>query len=570
MASTVALRVRPDGSGRATITTRLYLSGMRAFDGMFAATGTAPTRPPQVEEELPAPGEATLRRAFGTEVTIASTRLDLAPDGGIRTTEIDFGDIRDVRMPFPPVFPPGPSNGRHFDLVGLSEEATITFAIRRHANGDRLLVVALPSSRLSNASDGPITKFETDSQEERLFKAAIRNMRMQMFVELEQPLLRTNAPRQDGNRATILDLDVDRMVNAMDETRARRMAAPGSFQELLWQAGDLPGAVIPTETEVFLEYEEPPQQPAQTPPPAAPAAQAPPDTEIYVAALTSANGRISMGTPENVTNNPGYDNQPFFTPDGKAMLFTSRREASPALRDNPNAPQTDIYRYDLASRTIARVTQTPESEYSPTPMLDGVKISTVTVEADGTQRLWSIAPSGPKIERTMLLPEMKPVGYHAWADDHTVALFILGGNGAPATLQLADTRTGAARVIATDVGRSILRMPGSGAARHVSFVQRQRDGDRVTLVVKELDPASGTVTALTPAVEGSREADLAWMPDGTLLMAKDDVLYAWQRGQSGWKEVAPLGPLSLRGVTRLAVSPKGDLLAIVTQPPQSR
>ena len=309
---------------------------------------------------------------------------------------------------------------------------------------------------------------------------------------------------------------------------------------------------------------------SQTPPPAAPAAQAPPDTEIYLAALKSANGQLTIGTPENVTNNPGYDNQPFFTPDGKAMLFTSRREPSPGLRDTPNAPQTDIYRYDLASRTMARVTQTPESEYSPTPMLDGVTISTVTVEADGTQRLWSVAPSGPKIERALILAGVKPVGYHAWADDHTLALFVLGSGSVPATLQLADTKTGAARVIATDVGRSILRMPGSGAARHISFVQRERDGDRVTLVVKELDPASGTVTVLAPAVEGSREADLAWMPDGTLLMAKDDVLYAWQRGQSGWKEVAPFGPLSLRGVTRLAVSPKGDLLAIVTQPPQSR
>jgi hypothetical protein len=137
-------------------------------------------------------------------------------------------------------------------------------------------------------------------------------------------------------------------------------------------------------------------------------------------------------------------------------------------------------------------------------------------------------------------------------------------------LQLVDTKSGRVKVIATDIGRSIQRMPGDGAARHISFVQRQRDGDKIALVVKELDPASGAITTLTPAVQGSSEADLAWMPDGTLLMAKDDVLYAWTRGQSGWKEVAALSRLSLRGVTRLAVSPKGDLLALVAQPPQPR
>ena len=323
-------------------------------------------------------------------------------------------------------------------------------------------------------------------------------------------------------------------------------------------------AMIPTEAEVFLEYEGPPPQ--QTPPPH-PAAPPPPDTEIYLAPLTKTNGELTVGTPSNITNSPGYDNQPFFTPDGGAILFASARTPTPALRDNPNLPQTDIWRYDIASKGISRVTQTPENEFSPTPMLDGVRISAVTVEADGTQRLYAIAPSGPKIQRDVILPDVKPVGYHAWADDHTLALFVLGGGqGIPATLQLADTRTGAARVVATDIGRSVQRMPGAGAARHISFVQRERNGDHVRLIVKELDPATGAIATLTPVVEGSREADLAWTPDGTLLMVKDDVLYAWTRGQSAWKDVTSFARSGVRGVTRLAVSPKGDLLALVASP----
>src|SRR5262245_35595040 len=178
--------------------------------------------------------------------------------------------------------------------------------------------------------------------------------------------------------------------------------------------------------------------------------------------------------------------------------------------------------------------------------------------------------TGATTDPGILLPDVKPVGYHAWADDHTVALFILGGSGTPATLQVADTRAGTARVVATDIGRSLQRMPGTGASRHVSFVQRERSGDTVTLIVKELDPASGTIVALTRAVEGSREADLAWTPDGVLLMAKDDVLYSWTRGDSGWKDVADLSRLSLSRVTRLAVSPRGDFLALVAAPTQPR
>jgi dipeptidyl aminopeptidase/acylaminoacyl peptidase len=292
------------------------------------------------------------------------------------------------------------------------------------------------------------------------------------------------------------------------------------------------------------------------PPPRAQAPAAPPDTEIFLAAF-SARGQPAVARPVNITHTPGYDNQPSFTSDGASIYFTSNRGAS----------QTDIYRYDTAAETTARVTDTPEGEYSPTVTPDGRHLSVIRVEADGTQRLWQFTLEGT--QPALVLERVKPVGYHAWADDHTLALFVLGGNGAPSTLQIADTRTGAARVAATDIGRSLQRMPGPAASRHVSFVQRERSGDRVSLVIKELDPATGAITTLTPSVEGSREADLAWTPDGTLLMAKDDVLYAWKAGQSGWKEVSSLQQLSLRGVTRLAVSPKGDFLALVAAAPVS-
>jgi len=75
------------------------------------------------------------------------------------------------------------------------------------------------------------------------------------------------------------------------------------------------------------------------------------------------------------------------------------------------------------------------------------------------------------------------------------------------------------------------------------------------------------------AVAGAREADLAWTPDGMLVMAEKDVLYAWKRGapstgsgQAPWRRLADLAALGLHGVTRIAISPKGDRIAFVTQP----
>src|SRR5205085_2981521 len=116
--------------------------------------------------------------------------------------------------------------------------------------------------------------------------------------------------------------------------------------------------------------------------------------------------------------------------------------------------QTDIYRYDIASAATARVTDTPEGEYSPTVTPDGAHFSVIRVEAGGTQRLWRFTLDGRNPE--LVLEDVKPVGYHAWIDDHTLALFVLGQ---PATLQLADTRSGKASEVARGILRSIQRIP---------------------------------------------------------------------------------------------------------------
>jgi len=102
----------------------------------------------------------------------------------------------------------------------------------------------------------------------------------------------------------------------------------------------------------------------------------------------------------------------------------------------------------------------------------------------------------------------------------------------------------------------------------VSFVAREVASapQSTQLAIRELDPKTRSVTPLVNAPAGAREADLAWTPDGVLLVAKDDVLYGWKRGDTEWKEVANLAALGLRGVSRIAVSPTADWIAFVTQP----
>ena len=167
------------------------------------------------------------------------------------------------------------------------------------------------------------------------------------------------------------------------------------------------------------------------------------------------------------------------------MLFTANRDGK----------QTDIYEFDRATRRARQLVATPEGEYSATITPDGKGISVIRVEADGTQRLWRFDRNGsnPKV----VLSEIKPVGYHAWVDADRLVLFVLGK---PSTLQTAPVSTGKGTVVASNVGRSILRMPGSNS---ISFVERLENGEHW---VKELNPDDRREHA---AGHGARRLDRA-------------------------------------------------------------
>lgn len=265
-----------------------------------------------------------------------------------------------------------------------------------------------------------------------------------------------------------------------------------------------------------------------------------PNAEVYLVPLTVRGDTVKIGVPANLTRREGYDNQPAFAPDSRSFFYTSTRGDG----------QADIYRFDLSSGLSSPILRSSvESEYSAMPGADGKTVTVVRVEADSTQRLWQIPLDGsaPKL----LFPNIKPVGYFAEANDSTWGLFVLGS---PATLQLANTRTGTAQVIASDIGRSIHRIPGS---RMLSFVQKGSAPWRVM----QLDPDTRRVTPLVDLPSGSE--DVTWVDSTTLITGSDTRLLMWKRGTSGWQTLGDVGFAHLRRISRLAVSPNRQWLAMV-------
>jgi Tol biopolymer transport system component len=291
-------------------------------------------------------------------------------------------------------------------------------------------------------------------------------------------------------------------------------------------------------------------QAASAPQPSAPAA--PPGTDIYL--ITLSNGLASMkdAKPVPVSVAPGYDNQPMFSPDGGRILFAA----------NHDGKQTDVFVFERAGDRVMPLTETPENENSPTFLPSGLGdpggFSVVRTEPDKSQRLWRFDAQGRNPQ--LLLTDVKPVGYHAWVDKDVVALFVLGS---PATLRIASVSTGKAQIIEDGIGRSLHRIPGT---RLVSFVNSAASGE---YVIRQIDVDSKKVEPIVKAVEGSADRDMAWMPDGkTILMSSGTKVFSWTRGAAGWTEVLDAARAGLGAVSRLAVSPKGDAIALVVAEPK--
>ena len=272
---------------------------------------------------------------------------------------------------------------------------------------------------------------------------------------------------------------------------------------------------------------------------AAPALAPTPSTDIWVADLTvDGNGVLSLGEAMNVTQRPGYDNQPFFLEAGQGFWYTTIDELGEA----------DIWLHDLATGSNGPVTSTaPESEYSATPAPMG-GFTAIRVEADSTQRLWHFDVDGGNGQ--VLFPDLAPVGYHAWAAQDTVVMYVLGN---PATLRVGILSSGEVTTHAENIGRSMHRIPGT---TDVSFVQRVSAEESW---ISRLDPATGEQERLIEAMEGGDFH--AWTPDGVLLMGHQNRLYAWRPGDEGdWEEVGVLDDgLS---ISRLAVSMLGKVAIV--------
>lgn len=252
-------------------------------------------------------------------------------------------------------------------------------------------------------------------------------------------------------------------------------------------------------------------------------------------ATAQSADRLTLEPTTHTVQRKGYDNQPKFI-DNHALLFT--REI---------AGQTEIIRWSLGDSKQTQMTETPVSEYSPTPLAKGQ--FSVVVAAGEQQSLW-IYQDGKALQRVN--GPVEPVGYHAWLGNDVLAMFRLAD---PHELVVYSIAKDQMQVVAKNIGRTLI----SQNTDQLWFTLIE--GDQA--FIAQYNHTDGSVQRVT-ALPSKRE-DFAWHPKHGFIASDGQQLLRWQTGFEAWQPLVMSKRIALTDLTRIAISPDGTILALVHQ-----
>ena len=243
----------------------------------------------------------------------------------------------------------------------------------------------------------------------------------------------------------------------------------------------------------------------------------------------------------NSYNLEGYNNQPNFISNKTVFLSVQKKDAV----------QTDIYSLDLFNRKLKIVTDTPESEYSPTLMPDGSHFSCIRVEKDknNTQRLWKF-PVNRSNQGHPIFEKITGVGYHCWLSPTKVALFIVGD---PHRLIIADTEDQNFTELTSKIGRGMQKLDNGNLA----YIQKLGPE---SWYIKELNIDSYRSSIIIETLKGSEDFVVH---NGTFMMGKGSKVYAFHpQEHNDWIPIFDLSDYGVNEITRLSINAENMLVVI--------
>ena len=241
---TTVLKVNGDGSGTISqqmVYTKAALAQLKQFAALGGGRGGGGD--PLSEQQA-----RDLTASIGPGVTYVTSTLTTTPMGQGRDATYAFTDISQLRISTQPAAPGGISLkvGGVSTQPGASE--SITFTMTHEPNGNAMVHIHVPEPNYLDFFGSPQAAGQIG-----MIKTMLAGARVLLAAEPAGTLVRTSSPFVDGQRVTLLDIDLDTLLK--DDTLLPRIqaaaATPVEAKKILLSA---PGLKINLETEITIEF----------------------------------------------------------------------------------------------------------------------------------------------------------------------------------------------------------------------------------------------------------------------------------------------------------------------------
>ncbi|MBT8232926.1 MAG: hypothetical protein HKO66_11985 [Saprospiraceae bacterium] len=266
-----------------------------------------------------------------------------------------------------------------------------------------------------------------------------------------------------------------------------------------------------------------------------------PTTNIYQFSMVKAANKFSITQAQLLTefNSNGYNNQPSFFEDD-VVYFTT----------DYYGQHTEIAKFDFFDKILTRITYTPESEYSPTPVPNKENFSCVRVESDQKTQSLSVYPNDGIGYAKRYMNNTRNIGYHAWIDAETLALFLV--EEPYHNLAIADARSERRKIILDKIGRTLKVTRDN----QLLFVHKLSD---VEWVIKSYDKISSQSKTVVNAIPGVEDFEL--LSDGSLISGSGSQLYRFDpKKDKAWQPLIDLKAYGIENISRIVARKKRLLI----------
>jgi hypothetical protein len=267
------------------------------------------------------------------------------------------------------------------------------------------------------------------------------------------------------------------------------------------------------------------------------------NTEIFLLDIKFKLDKIEIYNVKKISNNKGYNNQPIFVSNDK-ILFTSERNL-----------QNDIVQYDSSENSLKYLTNTLTSEYSPIRYKKN-KVTAVSLDKKGEQylRIYNVKYNTFKIPFTD-----KIVGYYNYSKKikNQIISSVLENN--ELVLYTSNLKTKEHTYIDNNTGRSIHNIPKNKFGEEkISYISKKDSIWNINYV----DLSSYKTKTITTTLNNNE--DICWLKDGSILTSNKNNLYIFNSKLSkDWKLLCSLEEYGITNISRIAINPDNDKLALV-------